>query len=98
MPALSCEARDRARNQLLMSTPALWPVWPFLPLVRRRDGGEQLGLLYDGFHLTGRPGSSATVFLCNLFEIPAREIDFLALPREAYDTVEEIYASGWRVD
>lgn len=98
MPATSHESRDRARNLLLLSTPALWPVWPFLPLVRRCGGGEQFGLLYDGFHLTGRPGSSATVFLCNLFEIPAREADFLALPREAYDTAEEIYAGGWRVD
>ena len=89
----------RSRNLLFLATPALWPLWPFLPLVRRCPGKEdECGLMYDVFHVTGRTGVSATVFLNNLFQLPATEREFLALPKETFDSVEEVYASGWRVD
>jgi hypothetical protein len=100
MPQPSAIARrERLRNLLFFSEPVLWPVWPFLPVIRRTPGREdQCGLLYDGLHAAGRAGVSATVYLCNLFELPPRVDDLLALPREAFDTPEEVYQAGWRID
>ena len=87
------------RNLLFLATPALWPVWPFLPLIRRRpDGGEDYGVLYDCWTKAGRPGFRATVFLTNLFELPPSEDELLVLPREVFDSPEEIVAAGWRID
>jgi hypothetical protein len=88
----------RQRNLEYFTTPSRWQFWPFLPLVRRRAGAIELGLLYDALHFSGRLGHSATVFRSNLFLIPRSESAFLALPREVHDTPEEIYAAGWRVD
>ena len=87
------------RDLLFLSTPALWPQHPFLAVVRRKPGTEpEMGLLYDALHVSGRTGVSATVFLENLFLIPPTEAEFLALPREVYDSAEEVYAAGWRID
>ena len=87
------------RNLLYMSTPSLWSAWPYLPLIRRNPGKEEdYGVIYDVFHAHGVPGYSSTVFLCNLFLLPDSAETILALPREVFDSAEEIYASGWRVD
>ena len=73
--------------------------WPFLPLVRRRPGGAtECGVLYDCWTVARRGGLSATVFLTNLFLLSRTEEQFLALPRETYDTPDEVYAAGWRID
>ena len=99
MPPTAAADRVRARNLLYLSTPTLWPAWPFLPLVRRQaDQEEEYGLLYDVLHTSGRTGFSATVLLCNLFDVPSDEEEFLSLPQETFDLPEEIYAAGWRVD
>ena len=37
----------RQRNLAFLTRPCLWKCWPFLPLVRRRDGQEELGVLCD---------------------------------------------------
>jgi hypothetical protein len=67
--------------------------------MRRRPGGEEeCGVLYDAFHDRGLTGYSAAVFLTNLFELPATVAAFLALPHETFDTVEEVYEAGWRID
>jgi hypothetical protein len=93
------ERRERRRNLLFLTTPRLWPEWPFLPLVRRSLGREvEYGLLYDVYRHRGRTGYGATVFLCNYFLRPDRDEDLLALPREVHDTAEEVFAAGWRVD
>jgi hypothetical protein len=90
---------DRLRNLLFFRTPKLWDVWPFLPVMRRRPGQEmECGLLYDAKAQSGVMGYSATVFLCNLFLLPPTLEEFIALPREVYDTPEEVYDAGWRVD
>ena len=90
---------DRLRNLVYFRTPKLWQVWPFLPVMRRRPGQEEeCGLLYDAKGQSGLLGYSATVFLCNLFLLPPTLEEFLALPREAHDTPEEVYDAGWRVD
>jgi hypothetical protein len=90
---------ERLRNLVFFRTPKLWQVWPFLPLMRRTPGREEeCGLLYDARGQSGLMGYSATVFLCNLFLLPPTLEEFLALPREAHDTPEEVYDAGWRVD
>jgi hypothetical protein len=95
----SADGRDPSCDLLYLATPALWPHWPFLPVVRHRPGREEEhGLLCDVLGLTGAAGASATVFFCNLFLLPPGLEDFLTLPREVFDTPEEVYAAGWRVD
>jgi hypothetical protein len=37
----------RERTLLFLTTPALWPQWPFLPVVRRTRGVEELGVAFD---------------------------------------------------
>jgi hypothetical protein len=89
----------RMRNLLFLSTPKLWPAWPILPLIRRDPGCEdECGVLYDVFGLKGLAGFSATVFKCMILMMPRTEADFLALPRETYDSAEEVFEQGWRVD
>ena len=48
--------------------------------------------------LASRPGFSATVFICNLFLLPPTLEEVLRLPREAFDTPEEVLEAGWTVD
>ena len=90
----------RPRDLLVMRDPELWSKWPFLPVVRPSpDGGEaELGVLYDARHVSGTYGFSATVFLVNLFLLPPTLDEFLALPRETFDTSEELADAGWTVD
>ena len=40
MPVLPHVDRERLRNLVYLSKPKLWPVWPFLPLMRRRLCGR----------------------------------------------------------
>ena len=62
---------DLTRHLLFVTTPALWPAYPFLPVVRRRPGEEEeYGLLFDFFGTGGRTGLSSAVFFCNLFALP----------------------------
>jgi hypothetical protein len=90
---------ERARNLLFMTRPGLWPQWPFLPLVRRRPGREdECGVLCDVLGLNGPAGHSATVYIANLFTLPARLVEILALPKEVHDLPEEVYEAGWRID
>ena len=90
---------DRQRNLLFMTRPALWPQWPFLPLVRRRPGREdECGVLCDVLGLNGPAGHSATVHIANLFTLPGCLAEILALPGEAHDAPEEVYEAGWRID
>lgn len=87
------------RDLLSIRTPGPWKTWPFLPtLCRLPDGEEECGVLFDCWTADRRPGFSATVFLTNIFLIPPCEKDFMALPREVFDTAEEMAAAGWRVD
>jgi hypothetical protein len=87
------------RNLLFLTTPALWPHWPFLPLVRRQPGrDEECGILIDALEGFNAPGYGATVFLALLFEMPDEFQEIAKLPKEVFDTPEEIMDAGWRVD
>ncbi len=87
----------RARTLQYLSTPGLWPAWPFLPVIRRSRGYDELGVVFDA-RAARITGYSATVFLTNLFELPSKFVEFLALPKEVFDCVEELAESGWQVD
>lgn len=95
MSARATSCRDR--TVLFLTTPALWPAWPFLPVVRRSRGREELGVVFDA-RSARLAGYSATVFACNLFDLPPNFEAFLALPHETFDSAEELAASGWCVD
>ena len=86
---------DLARHLLFVTTPALWPAYPFLPVVRRTRGAEELGVVADLFGLYGLTGYGSTVFKCNVFALPPTADEFLALPKEVFDTGEELVRAGW---
>jgi hypothetical protein len=73
-------------------------MWPLLALVRRSRGTEEYGVLCDFYGSVGRTGYRATVFFGNIFALPSEEEEFLALPKEVYDTLDDVYQAGWRVD
>jgi len=95
MVSLVGSARDR--TALFLGTPALWPAWPFLPMVRRSKGHLELGVVIDARSL-GLTGRSATVYFGNLLDLPATLNEFFALPHETFDSAEEVAAAGWQVD
>ena len=43
-------------------------------------------------------GYGSTIFLANVFELPDTLAGFLALPRRAFDSGDEVFDAGWRVD
>lgn len=63
-------------------------------MVRQTKGEPDLGILYDFRFASSRTGFSSTVFLTNLFLIPDTEHALSALPKEVFDTPEEIVAAG----
>jgi len=88
-----------ARDLFFFANSENWPTWPFLPVVRRNaDGTMDYGVLYDALHVSGSTGYSSTVLLTNFFLMPETEAELLALPKEVFDTPEEMAEAGWRVD
>lgn len=94
----------------IIGMPQDWHNWPVLPLTRPLGSQAEieLGVLVDLFHWQGIPGYSATVFLWNIYELPVGIVNqqggeqeiaaLLGLPKEVYDSTEEIVAAGWRPD
>jgi hypothetical protein len=93
----TCARRAHERTVLYLSTPALWAHWPFLPVVRRSRGAEELGVVFDA-RAAGLTGFSSTVFACNIFLLPDSFEQFLALPHETFDSSDELASAGWSVD
>jgi hypothetical protein len=97
--SMSTNMSVRARNLLFFGRPDLWVAWPFLPLVKRlSDQPTEYGVLFDALGSADLPGFSATVFITNLFLMPRQLNEFLALPKEVFDTREELADAGWGVD
>jgi hypothetical protein len=98
------ELQTKERAQLfVMGCPKAWTHWPFLALVRENAEGYRgldYGLLIDIFHATkwGLSGYSSTIFLCNFYAKPEEWNEILALPKEVFDTLEEVYSAGWKID
>ena len=92
--------RATAPDMAHFQNPRLWPRYPFLPVRRHNPvtGDCQLGLLYDAHGNSGTCGFSTTVFLVNLFGVPATEAELLSRPKCVYDTFEELASDGWVVD
>src|SRR5262249_51875601 len=86
------QARPRGPRDLFFFThPGRWDLWPFLPVVRRHpDGSMDYGVLYDFVNTSGCMGYSCTVFLQNIFLLPDTEEGLLALPKETFDTPDEL--------
>src|ERR1700722_18442754 len=92
---LNRPARQRCFH--FFQNPSLWPTHPFLPVVRRTTGNEELGILFDA-RSVDLHGYDCTVFVTNLFEVPPTVSDLLALPRQVYNTWDEVLAAGWNID
>jgi hypothetical protein len=92
--------RATARDLYFFANPQLWACQSFLPVTRQAtDSPErQLGLLYDARGVSGTYGFGCTVFLTNLFTVPAMETRLFALPKHVYDTFDELADAGWIVD
>ena len=92
--------RATMRDLMFLSTPSLWSLHPYLPVIRRSAAGDrqQLGVIYDARGATGLCGFAATVFLVNVFSMPATEAELLASPRIVYDTFDELMDDGWVTD
>jgi hypothetical protein len=86
------------RTVLFLANPELWPHWPFIPVVRRRSEEEEYGVVYDAREAADMTGYTSTVFLTNLFMLPEDLQAFMRLPKEVFDTAEELAEAGWRVD
>jgi hypothetical protein len=87
------------RDLHFMGNPSLWISWPFLPLGRWVSAHElQLGVLIDTSAYPSLTGYRCTVFRANLYATPRSVEQLLKLPRETFDTFEELVAAGWRVD
>jgi hypothetical protein len=86
------------RTELFLANPDLWAFWLFIPVVRRCTGEEEYGVVYDAREAVDMTGFSATVFITNLFTLPEDFQAFMQLPKEVFDTAEELAEAGWRVD
>jgi hypothetical protein len=93
------DSKVRERNLLFLTDPKRWSHWPFLPLMRSTSAQDyDCGLLCDLEKSFGLSGFRCTVFLCNLFLLPPTLEELLALPKESFDTFEELLTAGWRID
>lgn len=88
----------RARTLYLLTHRQEWNHWPYLPMVRRCSATRELGVVFDCLAAGGPAGYTCTVWAANLFMLPHRLDQFLALPKEVFDTPEELVAAGWCVD
>src|SRR5437762_2853694 len=90
----------RARNLHFVAQPKLWPVWPFLPLVRRRDGPTDYGLLYDarGFAATITVAEGITVTELFAERMPGcKAADFLIRVNRLPASADQALKEGDRV-
>lgn len=92
-----CRSQATPLDRLILATPCLWRHHPFLPVVRRLAGGSrvQCGVVYDAPDRTSGP---ATVYLTNLFALPATVAGLLARPQCVYESLDALANDGWVID
>jgi hypothetical protein len=96
--AIPSRRRATTRDFYFFKHPEHWPLRPFLPVIRHVPGDAECGLMFDAVGTLGVHGYDCTVFLCNFFELPDTDAEFLTLPRHSYDTLDELADDGWTVD
>jgi hypothetical protein len=79
------ESSGRHREMLLH--PEWWPLWPFLPLKRSKEGERELGVFYESTK------GKIEVIMSNVFAD-----DFCRAPRKEYPSIDALLADGWVVD
>ncbi len=77
-----------------ISDPALWPLWPYLPIKRYPEGyhGPECCLLMA----TERPWE--VLFAACVYNLPKTREEFLKTKKYTYPSVEALLADGWVVD
>lgn len=94
------------QSREMIFSPARWPISQFLCLRHRTQRAEGslplLGLIYN-VRPNGDSFEPATVCLCNVLDLQplGGEIgrdEFLALPKEAFSSVDDLLAFDWIVD
>lgn len=73
--------------QMILNEDA-WPLWPKLPLIRKVNGKEELGVL-----VPSKRDGSFVVYLGNVY-LTVRD----DTPMIKYPSVEELVADGWAVN
>lgn len=83
----------------VIARPNLWIMWPMLPVTRQTGAGLEIGTLLDT-RAMGLTGYSSTVFNVNVYDLPdgVTFCDVTALPKEVYDSAEEVVVAGWIID
>lgn len=100
MPSSTTSPRTATERDLLFfTTPELWPLHPFLPIVRYKPAGEMdYGVLYHRRDESRNGDKATTVYLTNLFTLPTTEAELLASPNETFDSIQAMAQAGWVVD
>ena len=75
-----------AKEKAMANDPDSWPIWPMLCVVRRDR--MQPGVLLAG--------QGAKVYLWNRFGKAPES--FADIPQLEYDSIDDMFADGWRVD
>ena len=92
--------RATMRDLMFVSTPSLWSLHPYLPVIRRSAAGDHQQLR----RRLRRPRRNRPVRILingparNLFAMPETEAELLALPKIVYDTYDELLDDGWVID
>jgi len=79
------------RDVSMIKDPNMWPRWPALPMKKLLGRQIKCGYIIDD-------GKKPDIIIGSIFDIPRDPILLKALPREEYDSAEEVSADGWRVD
>lgn len=72
--------------------PALWPMYPFLPIRRRGKPGA-----FPECRVISAD-KPLRVVEAGLYALPKTKAEFDALPFKDYETLNELLADGWIVD
>lgn len=96
------EQEERERCLYMMRNPIRWPMWPLLPVKRRKGNGElpDLGLMHT--HDNGNPAQpevvEAPLHALALMSDEARKRAWDEAPKHTYDSLEDLVDDGWVVD